>query len=96
ETDSRFTSYPAMSLSSATDNRIKAQRESIVRALGDETTTRTWNLMIDVVAQSGHYPPGASTLSQFVVDGERRYWLHIAIDRFTGQIVDRVLEPVYE
>jgi hypothetical protein len=96
DTDPRFASYPALSLSSATDNRIKSQRESVVRALGDATTTQTWNLMIDVIAQTGHYPPGATQLSQFSVDGERRYWLHIAIDRFTGEVVDRVWEPVYE
>ena len=52
--------------------------------------------MIDVIAQSGHYPPNASTLAGFVVEGEKRYWLHIAIDRFTGQIVDQQLEAVYE
>ena len=97
-TDTRFSSspYTSLSFSAAADNVIKTQWESIMRSLGDTTTTRTWNLMIDVIAQSGHYPPGATALSQFVVDGERRYWLHIAIDRFTGQVVDRVLEPVYE
>ena len=96
ETDPRFTSYTSVNFASPTDTRIKSQRETIVRALGDATTTQTWNLMIDVIAQTGHYPPGSTQLSQFVVDGERRYWLHIAIDRFTGQVVDRIWEPVYE
>ena len=32
----------------------KTQRESIVRALGEVGQTRTWNLLIDVIAQSGH------------------------------------------
>ncbi len=98
ETDTRFSSLTSLPLTTANPNpnSIKAQRESIVRALSEATTTRTWNLMIDVVAQTGHYPPGSNALSQFVVDGERRYWLHIAIDRFTGEVLDRVLEPVYE
>jgi hypothetical protein len=26
----------------------------------------------------------AGSLANFVVEGEKRYWLHIAIDRFTG------------
>jgi hypothetical protein len=71
-------------------------RKTVVRALAEVTQTRTWNLMIDVVAQSGRYPPASTALSQFVVQGEKRYWLHIAIDRFTGEVIDRQLEAVYE
>ncbi|HEV3271029.1 MAG TPA: hypothetical protein VGZ93_02505 [Candidatus Methylacidiphilales bacterium] len=82
--------------SSSSDQQIKIRREAALRALSDVSTVRTWTLLIDLVAQTGHYPPGATTLAQFVVEGERRYWLHISIDRFTGQVVDRVLEPVYE
>ena len=67
-----------------------------MRAFSDACQTRTWNLLIDVVAQSGHYPPNASTLAGFMVEGEKRYWLHVAIDRFTGQIVDQQLEAVTE
>jgi hypothetical protein len=80
----------------ASDQQIKIRREAALRALSDVGTTRTWTLMVDLVAQVGHYPPNATTLKQFVVDGEKRYWLHIAIDRYTGQVIDRVLEPVYE
>ncbi len=75
---------------------IKTRREATVRALGDLGTTRTWNLMIDVVAQVGHYPATATDLSQFMVEGERRYWLHVAIDRFTGKVIDSQLEPYEE
>lgn len=71
-------------------------KEAISRALADVTQTRTWGLLIDVIAQSGRYPPNATDLSQFVVEGEKRYWLHIAIDRFTGEIIDQQLEAVYE
>jgi hypothetical protein len=72
------------------------QRETISRALAEIGQTRTWNLMIDVIAQSGRYPPTAAGLAQFVVEGEKRYWLHVAIDRFTGDVIDQQLEEVFE
>lgn len=75
---------------------VKSKREAVARSLTTVGQTRTWNLMIDVVAQSGRYPPTATNLSNFVVEGEKRYWLHVAIDRFTGEIIDQQLEPVYE
>lgn len=75
---------------------IPRQREAVVRALADAGGARIWNLMIDVVAQSGRYPPSAQSLANFVVEGEKRYWLHIAIDRLTGNVLDRQLELVTE
>ena len=60
----------------------KTQREAIVRALGETVQTRTWNLLIDMIAQTGHYKPDAQGLGDFIVEGEKRYWLHVAIDRF--------------
>jgi hypothetical protein len=74
----------------------KTQRESIARALGEVDQTRTWNLMIDVIAQSGRYPSSETDLKKFVVEGEQRYWVHVAIDRFTGEVIDRQIEPVKE
>ena len=74
----------------------KEARECVVRAFSEACQTRTWNLMIDLIAQSGRYPPTATDLSQFVVEGEKRYWLHVAIDRFTGEVIDRQLETVSE
>lgn len=71
-------------------------RELIARSLAEVTQARTWNLMIDLIAQSGRYPASATSLSQFVVEGERRYWLHVAIDRFTGEVIDQQIEAVYE
>jgi hypothetical protein len=71
-------------------------KETIARALAEVSQTRTWGLMIDVIAQSGRYPPSATNLAQFIVEGEKRYWLHIAIDRFTGDVIDQQLEAVYE
>jgi hypothetical protein len=78
------------------DQDNKAYFEAPVRALADVTNTRTWNLMIDIIAQAGQMSSNATTLDNFVVQGEKRYWLHIAIDRYTGKIVDQQLEPVYE
>jgi hypothetical protein len=71
-------------------------KEMVSRAMSDVCQTRTWGLMVDVIAQSGRFPPNATSLAQFVVEGEKRYWLHIAIDRFTGQVIDQQLEAVYE
>jgi hypothetical protein len=74
----------------------KEARELVMRAFSDATQTRTWNLMIDLIAQSGRYPPNASTLAGFLVEGEQHYWVHVAIDRFTGQVVDKQIEVVNE
>ncbi|SDT93005.1 hypothetical protein SAMN05444156_0835 [Verrucomicrobium sp. GAS474] len=77
---------------------IKYQREAVARALASGTQTRTWNLLVDVVAQVGRFPTGTapSSLADFVVEGEKRYWLSIAIDRYTGKVLDQQLEPVNE
>lgn len=80
--------------SRAMDDVIKPRKTAVIGTLAAVGQTRTWNLMIDVIAQAGKYPPNASDLSQFVVEGERRYWLHIAIDRYTGKVVGRQLELV--
>lgn len=84
----------ASSFGNTMEQNIKTRREAVVRALTDVGETRTWNLLIDVVAQTGRYPQNASNLDQFVVEGERRYWLHVAIDRFTGEVLDRQMELV--
>ena len=52
--------------------------------------------MIDFIAQSGNYPPGANEPANFVVQGEQRYWVHVAIDRFTGQVIGKQIEVVNE
>jgi len=75
----------------------KTQRESIARAFGEAVQTRTWNLLIDVIAQTGRYKPNAQSLqNDFVVQGEEHYWVHVAIDRFTGQVVEKQVEEVNE
>jgi hypothetical protein len=57
------------------------QKQSIARALAEVGQTRTWNLFIDVIAQTGHYGPNAQNLTDFIPEGEKRYWLHIALGR---------------
>ncbi len=56
-------------------------KETIARALAEVGQTRTWNLMMDVIAQTGHYGPNAQNLTDFIPEGEKRYWLHIALGR---------------
>ena len=75
---------------------IKTEAEAAVRAVAESSNTRTWNFLIDIIAQAGRFPPTAGNFDNFVVDGERRYWLHVAIDRYTGLVVDKQLEVVTE
>ncbi|MEM6821599.1 MAG: hypothetical protein AAF558_06640 [Verrucomicrobiota bacterium] len=99
EFDDYSGSSPSLSSSSPSITLLsisKIARESLPRSLASTTSTRTWNLMIDLIAQSGSYPPTASGLADFKIEGERRYWLHLSIDRYTGEVVNRQLEIVYE
>jgi hypothetical protein len=72
------------------------QKSTTARALAELGQTRTWGLMIDLIAQSGRYPPNANSLAAFMVEGETHYWVHVAIDRFTGQVIDKQIEVVNE
>lgn len=45
-----------------------SRSEVVAGTLGSTTQTRTWNLMIDLVAQSGRYPPNAAALKDFLVE----------------------------
>jgi Tfp pilus assembly protein PilX len=72
------------------------QQETVARALSDTTQTRTWGLLIDLIAQTGRYAPGETDLRKFVVEGEQHYWVHVAIDRFTGWVIDKQIEVVNE
>jgi hypothetical protein len=63
-------------------NTDQEAKDTIARALSEVGQTHTWGLLIDLVAQTGHYKPNATSLGDFIVEGEKRYWLHVAIDRF--------------
>jgi hypothetical protein len=74
-------------------------KQTITRALAEIGQARTWNVMIDVIAQTGNYAPGTADLSdpsKFIVQGEKRYWLHIALDRDDGTVLGSQLEEVVE
>jgi hypothetical protein len=71
---------------------IQRFREAGMRPLFDAGQVRVWNLLIDVVAQTGHYPKTATTLDQFFVEGQTHLWVHVAIDRYTGQVIDKQVE----
>jgi hypothetical protein len=76
--------------------RVERFRNASIRALANCGQTRVWNLMIDVIAQTGRLPATATSLNNFSVEGEQRYWVHIAIDRYTGQVLDQQVEQVKE
>jgi hypothetical protein len=74
-------------------------KQTIARALADTGQARTWNLMIDVIAQTGRYAPGTASVTdanKFTVEGEKRYWLHIALNRDDGSVLGTQLEEVIE
>src|SRR5205085_1040095 len=83
------------------DKTIIRRRSAPIRALANAGQTRVWNLMIDVIAQTGRYPASiqasdAKALEKFAVEGEERYWVHVAIDRLTGEVLDKQIELVKE
>jgi hypothetical protein len=80
--------------SNSEDRSIKDRRQVVTRALTSGTTVRSWNFMLDLVVQSGRLPSSASDLNQFVSTGERRYWVHFAVDRITGTLLDVQWERV--
>jgi len=87
---------PVPTATPLSNQTVKTRREVVPRAVSSVSQTRVWNLLIDVVAQSGRYPPGETDPKKFIVEGEQHYWVHVAIDRFTGQVIDRQIEVVKE
>jgi hypothetical protein len=78
------------------EQRIQRLRDTTIRALSSAGQTRVWNLMIDLVVQTGRYPVTATGFSNFMVDGQVHYWVHLSIDRLTGVLLDRRVETVKE
>jgi hypothetical protein len=74
----------------------KVVREAAVRTLAEIGTTRTWNFLIDVVAQTGRFTTAAKSGSDFMVQSEERVWIHVAIDRMTGEVLELRKEVVNE
>ena len=88
----KFSDDLSTAISVTADRIVKSRREAPIRALADAGNVRTWNLMIDLVVQAGKYPATAQNGSQFAVEGEKHYWVHVALDRYTGQVVDQQIE----
>jgi len=80
--------------SGAEDRSIKDRRQVVTRALTSGTTVRTWDFMMDLVVQSGRLSPKAASLTDFNAAAERRYWVHFALDRITGRLLDVQWERV--
>ena len=68
----------------------KARLETVARTLADAGQTRTWNLLADIVAQSGRWTPQGG----FIVEGEKSVWNSLAIDRPQAKIIDQQSENV--
>jgi hypothetical protein len=54
---------------------------------------------VPAAAQTGKYAPGTPDLTdptKFIIQGEKRYWLHIALDRDDGTVLGTQLEEVVE
>ena len=85
-----------LSSNSVSSLAIQRFKESAIRGLAAAGQTRVWNLLIDLVAQTGRYPVSVANAAQFNVEGQQRYWIHLAIDRLTGQVIDKQVEVVKE
>jgi hypothetical protein len=75
------------------------KKQTIARALAEVGQARTWNVMIDVIAQTGNYASGTTDLTdptKFIAQGEKRYWLHIALDRDDGTVLASQVEQARE
>lgn len=83
----------------APDGGTSLERHAVARTLGACGDTRVWNLLFDIIAQAGRFPPGSEKqgdLRNFVVEAEHRIWVHIALDRLTGEVLDLQTEAVSE
>lgn len=74
----------------------KHEREAAIRTLAEIGSTRTWNLLLDLVVQTGQMKANASSEIDFIANAERHVWVHLAIDRMTGEVIDQKWERVDE
>src|SRR5439155_22160628 len=71
-------------------------KETTARALAEVGQTRTWGLMIDVIAHTGRYPSIAASLAALVVVADKRYWRYVSIDFLTRCIIVEQVGTIYE
>ena len=91
-----FSADLAKALSSTRDRKTQRLREAALRALADSGQTRVWNVMLDLIVQTGSLAPRTNSLGDFNVTGEKRVWVYVAMDRFTGEILERQSEWISE
>ena len=86
----------ALPISGPSSFTIKRQREAVIRSIADSVETRNWNIMVDVIAQSGRFRTGATAGSGFLTEGESRSWQFTSLDRFSATVLDQLRESVAE
>lgn len=91
-----LTPLPTAGDASSSFSSYKIQTENFLRALSSTTDARNWQLMLDVVAQSGRLAPPGANFQDFLVEGQKRYFVYLTLDRITGEILNKYIEPVYE
>jgi hypothetical protein len=74
----------------------QVELEALARAFADVCSTRYQAYTIDMIAQSGMLLPAANKLDDFVIHGEKRVWIHLVLDRFTGETISRQTEQIFE
>ncbi len=78
------------------DKMIPVRHQNVLRGLVDPGTTRAWTFLIDLIVQDGQFTKPGAAASDFVVRGEKRYWVHVSMDRFTGEVISQRMEEVHE
>lgn len=87
----------AAEMGSTQNAAIKTRREFLTRALAEVGQVRTWNLLADIVVQSGQFPgAGGTDAGDFVVEAEERTWLSFSIDRPTATVLQTQTERIQE
>ncbi|MEO8206984.1 MAG: hypothetical protein ABI615_12455, partial [Chthoniobacterales bacterium] len=80
----------------------KMEREAVARAIATQDDQRTYNFMIDLIYQMGQTKTTSegdadnAPVYKFIATAERHVWIHVAIDRVTGQVVGKEIEWVQE
>ncbi|MES2308464.1 MAG: type II secretion system protein [Verrucomicrobiota bacterium] len=73
---------------------FKHHRESVIRQIAEVGQSSTVNFMMDLVVEDGKSRKGSNQKVEFKAQGRRRYWVFVAIDRMTYEIIDMKIEEV--
>ncbi len=72
-------------------SQVKQESESVLRSWVESHSNSTWQIMVDIVSQTGKT---SKETGRFSTHGERRAWVHASIDRQTGKVLDLEVEHV--